>query len=237
MKKTFALSIPKPCHEKWSAFTPTQRGGFCASCSKDVIDFTHWSEQQLKDYFKQRPSNTCGRFRVQQLTDYTLSQTKRPWFASLIAFTILLLSKPADAQLPQKPNTEQPVLTKEEPMKADSIVERMIVRGLVRAAEDGVVIPGVNVMRKGTTNGTVSDAEGKFEMIFEKPKASDVLVFSFIGLETKEIAISARALYEPDVAMDLDVKQLAGELVLGGIVAERGYSPRRIWWSVRSWFR
>jgi hypothetical protein len=237
MKKAFGLSIPAPCHEKWSDFTPTQRGGFCTSCSKEVIDFTQWSEQQLKDYFKKRPGNTCGRFRVQQLTDYSLSETKRPTLAALIAFVILLLSKPAEAEPPQKPATEQLVVTRQEPIKADTIVDQMIVRGIIKSAEDGSTLPGVNVLRKGTTDRVVSDADGKFEMIVGKPQVSETFIFSFIGLQTKEISISTKALHEVDVALALDVQVLGETIVVGGIVNTRWYSPRGIWWKVKNWFR
>lgn len=73
MKKQFKVSIPKPCHEDWSGMTPKEKGRFCQSCSKTVVDFTQKSqeeiEQYLSEYFGQR---VCGRLRREQLDTITL---------------------------------------------------------------------------------------------------------------------------------------------------------------------
>ena len=50
-------------------------------------------------------------------------------------------------------------------------------------------LPGVNVVVKGTTNGVITDFDGKFS-ITPANIQKDVLLFSFIGMETKEIAIN-----------------------------------------------
>lgn len=41
------LHIPEPCHEKWAEMTPTERGAFCGSCKKEVIDFSEKSYNQI----------------------------------------------------------------------------------------------------------------------------------------------------------------------------------------------
>jgi len=50
-------------------------------------------------------------------------------------------------------------------------------------------LPGVNVVVKGTTNGVITDFDGKFS-ITPANVQKDVLTFSFIGMETKEISIN-----------------------------------------------
>lgn len=52
-------------------------------------------------------------------------------------------------------------------------------------------LPGVNVVVKGTTNGVITDFDGKFS-ITPANVQKDVLLFSFIGMETKEISISGQ---------------------------------------------
>lgn len=66
------------------------------------------------------------------------------------------------------------------------LAQTFTVRGKVTAA-DGSAIPGVTVMVKGTTNGTITDVEGNYGI----PNISKgvVLVFSFIGMQTQEILI------------------------------------------------
>jgi hypothetical protein len=62
------IKIPKPCHEDWSNMTPTQQGAFCASCSKDVVDFTKMTDEEVQQYFLLRKeAKTCGRFRAEQI--------------------------------------------------------------------------------------------------------------------------------------------------------------------------
>ncbi len=62
------ISIPEPCHENWGAMTPNEQGRFCGSCQKTVIDFTHFSAEDIQNYFtKHYGQKVCGRFKKQQL--------------------------------------------------------------------------------------------------------------------------------------------------------------------------
>ncbi|NQU88464.1 MAG: SusC/RagA family TonB-linked outer membrane protein, partial [Mariniphaga sp.] len=61
------------------------------------------------------------------------------------------------------------------------------ITGNVTSADDGSPLPGVTVMVEGTTVGTVTDAEGNFQL--NVPEGSESLTFSFIGMETKEVPI------------------------------------------------
>jgi hypothetical protein len=62
------LSVTQPCHEKWEEMTPADRGAFCQSCSKHVVDFTAMADEDILDYFKKREGQpVCGRFRNTQL--------------------------------------------------------------------------------------------------------------------------------------------------------------------------
>ena len=47
MKQNFSISIKSPCQENFESFEPTQKGGFCDSCQKEVIDFTKMSSQEI----------------------------------------------------------------------------------------------------------------------------------------------------------------------------------------------
>jgi TonB-linked SusC/RagA family outer membrane protein len=92
------------------------------------------------------------------------------------------------------------------------------VSGKVSAADDGSALPGVNVVQKGTTNGTVTDNEGRYTL--SVPSTGGVLVFSFIGLQTQEITIGERTTI--DVGLSLDVKQLSEIVVTGtGVATEK----------------
>ena len=85
------------------------------------------------------------------------------------------------------------------------------VTGKVTASEDGAALPGVNIVIKGTTSGTVTDAEGKYSL--SVPPDGGTLVFSFVGFATQEVAIGSRSVV--DVALEVDAKQLSEVIVTG----------------------
>lgn len=84
------------------------------------------------------------------------------------------------------------------------------VSGKVVDKASGTSLPGVNVIEKGTTNGTVTDIEGQYRI-----DVSDnaTLIFSSIGYETKEVAVNGRA----DITITLaeDVQALEEVVVIG----------------------
>jgi hypothetical protein len=91
-----------------------------------------------------------------------------------------------------------------------SLPQQTIVTGTVTSSEEGFpALPGVNVIVKGTTQGTTTDADGKYSL--QIPDANAVLVFSFIGYTTQEIPASGRAVI--NLSMSADVQQL-GEVVV-----------------------
>lgn len=92
------------------------------------------------------------------------------------------------------------------------------VQGRVVSSEDGSGLPGVNVVVKGTTVGTVTDAGGNYSLSL--PAGANFLVFSFIGMQTEEVAIAGRS--HLDVHLAQDVQQLNEVVVTGyGATAQR----------------
>src|SRR5688500_14416565 len=86
-----------------------------------------------------------------------------PFSAGLLAILLLLLTQPVLAQ--------QRVLT-----------------GVV-TGEDNSTLPGVSIVAKGTSLGTVTDAAGKFTI--SVPEDTETLVFTFVGMKTKEVQVGA----------------------------------------------
>lgn len=84
------------------------------------------------------------------------------------------------------------------------------VTGKVTSADDGSGVPGVNIIEKGTSNGTVSDADGKYSI-----SVSDnaTLVFSFVGYTSQEVVVGNQSTV--DVSLALDVQALTEVVVVG----------------------
>ncbi|MBL0739779.1 SusC/RagA family TonB-linked outer membrane protein [Chryseolinea sp. Jin1] len=97
-----------------------------------------------------------------------------------------------------------------------ALAQNRTVTGKVTEQEGGTPLPGVNVSVKGTSLGTITDAEGKYSL--SVPSDGGVLMFSFIGLVTQELDLAGRSTV--DVAMSPDVHQL-GEVVVTAVGIER----------------
>ncbi|MEP3389130.1 MAG: TonB-dependent receptor [Reichenbachiella sp.] len=86
-----------------------------------------------------------------------------------------------------------------------------IVSGKVTDSTDGSLLPGVSVLVKGTTTGTVSNASGEYSLKVSQDDA--VLVFSFVGMKSAEMAVSGRNVI--DIALDADLETLKEVVVVG----------------------
>jgi len=90
MSKKLQLQIPTPCHENWENMTPAVRGRFCASCQKQVVDFSNMSDREIAVFFK-KPSmgSVCGRFMEDQLSrDIEIPKKRIPWVKYFFQLTL-----------------------------------------------------------------------------------------------------------------------------------------------------
>jgi hypothetical protein len=77
MNSKFKITIPKPCHEDWNIMSSVEKGRFCNSCSKTVVNFTKKSTKEIKDYLvKNRNNRVCGHFYKKQLDTITIEIPK-----------------------------------------------------------------------------------------------------------------------------------------------------------------
>ncbi len=85
------------------------------------------------------------------------------------------------------------------------------VTGRVTDQETNEGIPGVNVLVKGTSKGTITDFEGKFSLAV--PNGTDTLIFSYIGYSLQEVPIENRSVV--DVILTPDIQSLSEIVVVG----------------------
>jgi len=86
------------------------------------------------------------------------------------------------------------------------------ITGTITDAADKSSLAGVNIVEKGTTHGTMSDANGKYSLLVSDP-VNGALVFSFIGSQTQEIPITGKTII--DVALVAETKALNEVVVTG----------------------
>ncbi len=113
----------------------------------------------------------------------------------------------------------------------DHSTARSEVNSVIRVIKGKVVddtkapLPGVNVVLRGTTIGTVTDINGEF-LLNADVKKGDVLIFSFIGFVTEEYKISendAPVINMNMIAMSCDL--------MGEVAVEEVYTSKKSLWS------
>lgn len=85
------------------------------------------------------------------------------------------------------------------------------ISGVVTAAEDGLPIPGVNVVVQGTTKGTSTDVDGNYSIQLDPEE--NTLVFSFVGFKPMTVQVDAQTTI--NVVLESDVTSLEEVVVIG----------------------
>jgi len=105
---------------------------------------------------------------------------------------------------------------------------QMEVKGTVTDAKDGTPLPGVSIVVKGTLTGTVTDINGKF--VLTVPAGYNELIFSFVGMLTREEKIDGRAVI--NITLEDDVVGLNEVVVTAlGVSREKkslGYATQEV---------
>lgn len=84
------------------------------------------------------------------------------------------------------------------------------IKGTVTSCEDNLPLPGVSVLIKGTTSGTITDIDGNFSLT---ANANDVVTFSFVGYESQEVPVGNQA--SLNIQLCEDVTGLSEVVVVG----------------------
>lgn len=88
---------------------------------------------------------------------------------------------------------------------------QITVTGKITSAMDSESLPGVNVVIKGSTSGTISDSEGTYSI--EVPSSESVLMFSSVGFVSQEITVGNKSVI--DISLMPDVTALTEVVVVG----------------------
>ncbi len=167
MKKAFTIKVPDPCTENWDQMELREEGRFCRVCRKTVYDFTQFTDQEFIAFFQQQKVS-CGRFKKRQLS-IEIPPRKKMFFpfgkfpplaaATLIAAG-LSLSAPA-----QSVKTDSPthIVIGDAIMQKKPVDLPLLLKGRV-LDEHGEAVIGATLIIRGTTTGTVTDADGSFEL-------------------------------------------------------------------------
>jgi hypothetical protein len=200
------ISIPEPCHENWQLMTLTEKGRFCSACSKEVIDFSKMTDEEVLNYFtKKTTESVCGRVLPGQLDrniakPVTIAQKVTWYWKYLVAAVLLFTKAPAKAQNSkvgeisttpanqQNCNRPRGTIAVKHAVK-DTAVNKIYKGKIVDA--NGKGIPGATIKKlTGAEAGIVTDTAGNFAIAINKTSGKTVEI-SKIGYTTKYFTLTS----------------------------------------------
>lgn len=109
-----------------------------------------------------------------------------------------------------------------------ALAQEDLVSGKVTGAAEGMALPGVSVIVKGTTTGTTTDANGDYQI--RVPDDNATLVFRFLGYQSREVPVGSQRVL--NVQLSTDSQQLDEVVVTAlGITREKkaiGYASQQV---------
>ena len=211
----YEIKIPKPCNEKWSEMTPTEKGAFCSNCESEIFDFTNTSNYQLAKFLDNN-KKICGKLKPEQLNRdiFSSKNTKYSKAGLLLGVTTLLsLSTPSFSQNKTSEilKVEQSKLKNKEYTLSEKQTDSTQFKGNIFDGNGG--LPGVNIHLKNYTYGVQTDFDGNFSINIDKRELNKELTFviSYLGFERQEIKINKETGF-------IKVKMKEEEILLGEVV-------------------
>lgn len=227
----FTLRIPEPCGEDWQKMTPAEQGRVCARCSKEVIDFTRMSQQEIADKIASM-QNPCGRFRTPQLSrtyrTYSKNWPKFPLVRKMgMALSIGATLTFAHATYAQQPDATPQVQTDENgvaiPPSTESPSPGRVITGKMIEEGTGEPLPFATVVVKNSSIGTMADENGNFKL--EIPDYLDqhvVLQGRYVGYANVEVEVPDNNRYQV-----LEFADSSCKISVGIIIVEKR-NPKRL---------
>ncbi|MDI9364616.1 MAG: carboxypeptidase-like regulatory domain-containing protein [Flavobacterium sp.] len=229
MNSNVTISVPKPCHENWHTMMLEDKGRFCVSCAKVVVDFSVMTDNEVLNYLKKNTGNTCGHFTNNQLdrpiiaTQLQPKRTWRYWLASIAWLLVMLRQSSAQSHDNAKQLIGDTTIVVND--FKDVVVGKVAVKSAVKNVVGRVVdehdkpLQGASVVIKNVRIGVSTDADGRFSLKVDKNKVT--ISVSYIGYTTKEFDVVANSEIKP---IKLAMSEVA---FLGEVVVVRQFKKRK----------
>ena len=184
---------------------PTAAGRHCAACATEVVDFTRLTDGEILAYLARRGDQpVCANAYASQLAAPAPVRWRR-WL--LAGLALLGWQAPATAGPPVRPPLTD---AGSKPPKSGGEV---VVRGAVIDDQSGLPVANARVLIKGTNYGTVTDEQGRFELVMAarwKPLRTGKLLLHIEGnpfdFQPKDLTV---ALPRPTKPVTLTVRLLS----------------------------
>jgi len=183
--------------------SPSEKGRFCGSCQKQVVDFTNMTDGQVAAFFK-KPSkgSVCGRFMEDQLErDFEIPRKRIPWikYFFTVALPAFLVSRSVAQETKSTIKGDTTAVVKCDLSRA--LMGKIAVPVVAAETQNpaniigkvldiyGMPLAGASIVIKGTTIGVAADNDGNFRMLPASIKGDVVLIVSYVGYKVQEVKV------------------------------------------------
>jgi hypothetical protein len=238
------ISIPSACHELWNNMLPAEGGRHCGQCCKTVVNFAAMTDNEIISYLASNKA-VCGRFETSQLNNldhklYVDNLSASNWWKrvaiilgmmGLLAFKAGAVNKPLivnTGDTTKKPELHNFTLGKIVAMPRPA--GNRVIKGRIIAKDDSLPIPGVSIIIKGTSIGSVTDVTGKFTI--SVPAGYQTLAINEVGYYQQEIRLTDEPQQTCNVAL-VEHQYLTGEVV----IVKQYSRTHRLWARTKRFFK
>lgn len=225
--RNIRIDIKTPCSESTENMKTNDLGYFCQSCSKQVVDFTGMTDEQIVAYFTNTSGRVCGKFARKQLKTYSIPTPVRQVslgsrliigsFISLATATAMGQNISSSTSSITSVKTERAVGLHDEEIgkvEVEPLDTLTVVKG--RVMEGDNPIPFAVVRLVGSEITTLTDIDGYFKLEipeeFKQKKQIEIRAES-VGFENSTVKVNTRQL-EKEVTLRLEGHLLLGEVII-----------------------
>ena len=178
----------------------TADGRYCGACKTEVVDFTRLSEAEILAFLGRRSGQpVCVLANANQV----VSAPSTHWRQWLLAGLALLGWQPVTS-CATKPPQQLPAQATAATGSAAAQSQQLLIRGQVLDGASETVVPQVSIFINGTEFGTVTDAQGRFELAMAPgwaPIAGGTVALKFVGnlfnFQEQNVKLDVRAMPRP----------------------------------------
>ncbi len=238
------IRIIDPCGESWEKMTKTTGcTRFCASCQKEVVDFTGSTDRQIVRYLDEHVGEKiCGRFMSGQLNRPLKApketSTELPSWQRWVLATIVMIGL-RDGYTQETKTAPSPKISVSRSgmeKQTNVPVSTCVFTGYVRDIETGEEVIGAKVYHRELQVGGVTDIDGVYLFTMDRNQLADTLVLQVeaIGYETQVLTYSVADnfpdtvnRFERDIRLNPEMVQLIDGMIIGEVTRTPNWKSRR----------
>ncbi|MFC6996716.1 carboxypeptidase-like regulatory domain-containing protein [Rufibacter roseus] len=243
--RRLTVTVPTPCHADWNAMTPADKGKFCQSCQKTVMDFRTMTDAEVLTWLAKNKHKGCGHFRSDQLNrelqHATSSKKKLALRTVMLGFAAWLGLKSAEAQEASTPTRSDIELLPSRTAKVLPLTpapDSSTISGTITAPTGDL---SRVIIRLNDTLEVKPDLFGNFSLPISQnaPLKLQWLVISSPGFVTQRHRLADLQLHQPlhlTLTKETDPFPFLQGTIGGMVVQYKWYTPRGMFFKFRNLF-